>query len=702
MSTAFRPTSAAVDAVLARFSHPKSTANGWQVQCPAHDDQRASLSISMGDEGKCILTCHAGCDTAAIVAKLGLKMSDLFVSAPRPAGRSTIVATYDYTDAAGNLLYQAVRLEPKSFRQRRRNSQGEWEWSLGDVERVLYRLPEVQAAVAAGGTVYIAEGEKDVNALRLLGLTATCNAMGAGKWLTTYSETLRGADVVILPDNDHPGRAHAQQVAASLASVANSIKIVDLPGLPDKGDVSDWLAYGHTADELQQLTEKAPQHQPSPSLTEPSPERRWLTEEEHDQLPPGTFLIDQEIPADGITVLYGPSGSGKTFVALDYGMRIAQSKPVLFVPAEDSAGLALRRRAWRGFHQTTAGTVYTWPEEVNLLNPIGEVDILIDQTRDLGLGLVIFDTLHQSMVGGDENSSRDMGVVIQSCKRIQRETGAAVMLVHHTGKNGASERGSSSLRGAASAMIELSNEDGLIRLRCEKAKNSTPFADRYLRLFETGDSCVALPAESVVTTKAAPLSKTQREILAVLNLAVFENIGAKSSEIGKATGIPDGTLWRTLSTLKRLHYVEQSSKGDPYYLTDEGRAKLEAETTLASNTAHSKAQLSQLSPTLTELSESSHPSLTISHTPIGVRDERRSEREGEDPTDPPINRAALKNKPPQAQRIVVEGHLRLAAAGKLEALHKARDYMAANGGYDWSEQLDKAEELSGQTARGSS
>jgi hypothetical protein len=601
-----------------------------------------SLSISQGDDGKCLLDCKAGCQTKDVVSKWGLTLNDLFTPKPKATnGRSPTVATYDYVDAAGSLVFQAVRRADKTFSQCRPDGRGGTIWNLQGVERVLYHLPEVLEAVAKGRTIYIPEGEKDVDTLRRLGLIATCNPMGAGKWQASYSETLRGADVVILPDNDQPGRNHAELVGTSLQAIAASIKVLPLSNLPDHGDVSDWITQGHSADDLQRLSEDAPIYEPSPPLTEPSPERRWLTEEEHDHLPPGEYLIDQEIPTDGITVLYGQSGSGKTFVALDYGMRIAQSKPVMFVPAEDVAGLALRRRAWRGFHQNTTGTIYTWPEEVNLMNPSGEVDTFIDQARGLDLGIMVFDTLHQSMVGADENSSRDMGIVIQSCKRIQRETGAAVMLVHHTGKNGSSERGSSALRGAAHTMIELSNEDGLIRLRCEKSKNSAPFADRYLRLYETGGSCVVLPAESVITTKAAALTKTQLEVLSVLNLAVFEDIGTKSKQIGEATGIPAGTLWRTLSTLKRLHYVDQSAKGDPYYLTDEGRAKLEAASTLTSNTAHSNGQLSQLSPNSHQLSESTQSTLSHSHHPIRVRDERRSEREDERSGEPATNHGKI-------------------------------------------------------------
>ena len=98
---------------------------------------------------------------------------------PAPSNRGRIVATYDYTDEHGELLYQAVRYDPKDFRQRAPNPDGSWSWSIKGVKRVLYRLPEVLAAVAEGKAIYICEGEKDVEAARALGLVATCNAMGA-------------------------------------------------------------------------------------------------------------------------------------------------------------------------------------------------------------------------------------------------------------------------------------------------------------------------------------------------------------------------------------------------------------------------------------------------------------------------------------------------------------------------------------------
>ena len=173
-----------------------------------------------------------------------------------PAARK-IIATYDYRATDGVLLFQVVRFEPKDFRQRRPDDRGGWVWKMGGVPRVPFRLPELLAAIAAGQTIYIAEGEKGVGALEFIGLAATCSPGGAGKWQPAYSEHFAGADVVILPDNDNPGRAHAEQVAGALRSVARSIRVLPLPGLPLKGDVADWIVAGGTAAKLQELAEAA-------------------------------------------------------------------------------------------------------------------------------------------------------------------------------------------------------------------------------------------------------------------------------------------------------------------------------------------------------------------------------------------------------------------------------------------------------------
>lgn len=172
------------------------------------------------------------------------------VSAP---GR--IVARYPYRDEQGDLLYEVVRYEPKSFAQRRPDGNGGFRWGLDGVRRVPYRLPELLSTVS---TVYVAEGEKDADRLAELGLTATCNPGGAGKWRNEFNQYFAGRDVVIFPDNDGPGLEHGEQIARALCPIAATVRVVWLPGLPEKGDVSDWLDAGHTKEELQRLVAEWP------------------------------------------------------------------------------------------------------------------------------------------------------------------------------------------------------------------------------------------------------------------------------------------------------------------------------------------------------------------------------------------------------------------------------------------------------------
>ena len=224
------------------------------ARCPAHDDNRASLTFAKGDKGV-VVCCHAACTQEAVVGALGLKMADLFDGNGHGNTRREVDA-YDYTDETGNLLFQVVRFEPKDFRQRKPDGRGGWDWKLGDTRRVLYRLPAVLEAVAAGRPVYVVEGEKDVATLVGWGLDATCNPGGAGKgkWRPEYSETLRGARVVIIPDADKPGRDHAASIAASLTGVAADVRTVELPGAKD---AAAWASGGGTREALEALVTAA-------------------------------------------------------------------------------------------------------------------------------------------------------------------------------------------------------------------------------------------------------------------------------------------------------------------------------------------------------------------------------------------------------------------------------------------------------------
>jgi 5S rRNA maturation endonuclease (ribonuclease M5) len=264
-----------IEDFLTQLFHVKKSVNGWQACCPAHQDAKASLSVSTGEDGRILLHCFAGCSSESIVAQLGLKMADLFPDASRTnlAPSRKIATTYDYTDADGKLLFQCVRYEPKDFRQRRPDpaKPGEWIWNLDGVHRLLYRLRELKSAIAAGTIIYTAEGEKDVDALVNRGFAATCNPMGAGKWRPEHTEALRGAaGVIVMADKDEPGRKHARAVATALLGVAKRVKLIELPdvnGIAVK-DAADYFNAGGSADGLRAIVDSVLEFVPS---SEPQP-----------------------------------------------------------------------------------------------------------------------------------------------------------------------------------------------------------------------------------------------------------------------------------------------------------------------------------------------------------------------------------------------------------------------------------------------
>ena len=283
---------------------PARSGADWAARCPAHDDDQPSLSVREGDGGRVLVNCHAGCETSAVVAALGMTMADLFPKqgegrapgAPPPrtakggAGPTArrrqrlgrISERYDYRTADGALAFQVVRYEPKDFRQRHPDGSGGWAWGRGGHPPILYRLPEVLEAAAEGRTVFVVEGEKDADALAALEgpdgrpLAATCNCGGASrddqrpKWRADlHAPPLEGAHVVVLPDNDGAGHAHAGAVAASLVGLALSVRVVHLPGLPEKGDVSDWLEAGGDVDGLRDAVRRAEPYEAGAGREEP-------------------------------------------------------------------------------------------------------------------------------------------------------------------------------------------------------------------------------------------------------------------------------------------------------------------------------------------------------------------------------------------------------------------------------------------------
>ncbi|MEU2288051.1 DUF3987 domain-containing protein [Streptomyces sp. NPDC013178] len=254
--------------VLWALEQHGSKGRGSSWQCPAHEDRAPSLSVRRGNNGV-VLKCHAGCPTEDVVAALELNMADLFNEPLEQRVRPQVVAEYPYADEQGEVLYVVRRLEPgydgerKTFRQFKPDGTP----GVSGIRRVLYRLPEVITQAQAGGVVLVVEGEKDVESLAALGVVATCNVGGAGKWHEEYTAALRGAsEVVVVADRDEPGRKHAAAVADSVNRAGIPVRILE----PARGkDMTDHLAADLGFDDLVPATRTAPTKNDSSNSSEP-------------------------------------------------------------------------------------------------------------------------------------------------------------------------------------------------------------------------------------------------------------------------------------------------------------------------------------------------------------------------------------------------------------------------------------------------
>jgi hypothetical protein len=230
-------------------------------------------------------------------------------------------------------------------------------------------------------------------------------------------------------------------------------------------------------------------------------------------IPKSQTLVGGIFHTNSLAALYGPPKSGKSFVALDVALSVATGRrwldqdvidgPVLYVIAEDGPGIAQRARAWLARHGSL-GAVAWLLEPVQILAP-GTLDQLIDVAVELSPALIVFDTLARCTVGMDENSSQDMGRLVQALDLLREKTGACIIVIHHSGKDGSrGMRGSSALLGAMETTVECSRTLSGITARVDKQKNGPDGAVYRFRLDPEGDSLV------LVETAAAEETDTFR------------------------------------------------------------------------------------------------------------------------------------------------------------------------------------------------
>ena len=518
-----------------------------------------------------IKLCEPSANIAERMESFGLPRADEIKK------RETV---WDYVDQYGEVRYQVVRIDDrtgKTYRQRRIDANGSPIWGMQGVTALPYRLDLLQSTTK---TVFIVEGEKCADAMIARGLIATTNHGGAGKWWPPLTEHFLGRNVVIIPDNDAAGEKHALVVGNALTGTAKSIRILHLKGLDRKGDVADWLQ-SHKVEELIELAKSASLFDPlnapdTDDITDPADRPRV-------ELLPWSdlkdvkvkWLIKDLLPAQSFAALYGKPGSYKSFVALYLAAMIGSGRQafgreteggdVIYLAGEGGAGLKARRDAlMKKYDLGNEVRIHFIKAQLDLRSTEQDLELLIAAIQDASLKpcLVIIDTLARAFGGGNENSSEDMGAFISHIGRLQQALQAAVMIVHHSGKDEArGQRGHSSLLGAVDAELEVvkisdedspdrvgqltitkqkDGEDGVkIGYRMETVQLSPIDPDRTSLVVEHAED------QSIIEPKKR-LTKIQQLVMDALQAAV-----AEAGELTNGYRIPSNVrtvkvdLWRT-------------------------------------------------------------------------------------------------------------------------------------------------------------
>ena len=450
---------------------------------------------------------------------------------------------HSYFDADGAEAYQALRMYPKSFRLRQPDGKGGYLHNIKGITPLPYNLPAIISRPTE--PVFIVEGEQCADVLSEAGLLSTTNHGGAGKWGDEHAQHLEGRNVIVMADNDQVGHRHADAVIASLWGKANQIKRVDLPGLPDKGDVVDYLRT-HTLEDLASEVRKVEPLTEAPQVAEGEVVAEEQAIERYKMMrrgavfamPPVEFLVDGLLTDTGFTMMYGAPGTGKSFIAIDIALSVAHGQPwqgqgvkqgpVLYIAGEGIGGFGKRWKAWERHHgKADEPDLYLLPTAVNFREP-EDIARLVATIEDIDqpFSLVIVDTVARAIAGAEENSSTDMGLFVAACDEIKALTGGALLAVHHAGKDAnRGARGSTALLGAVDTSLMVGKSEDIVVLRTEKMKDAEPMDDINLRMLTVSATISETSVVLERTDEKPKKKKAWRPTGSIKRaLQVFENL----------------------------------------------------------------------------------------------------------------------------------------------------------------------------------
>ena len=436
------------------------------VPGPGHSPKDRSLSVRDSADGQdVIFHSFAGEDWRPIKDRLRAEgmLPEMTRGSTSTASPPTV---YTYRDQDGAPVFRIVRKHDKRFVAQHPNGPDLWKAGMGGRTPVPYRLPEILAA-HPDETIFVVEGEKDADNLAALGCNTTTSPFGAGNWHTACSPHLAGREVVILPDNDDAGRAHARDVAAKLAGHARSITTLALPGLREKGDVSDWIAAGGTLAALHGLVRDTPEAEPdsdgqcglgSLAIINPA---EW----EGVDVPQREWLIDGWLASGTAALLAGADGVGKSLLSQQLATCLATGTPFLGMPtretraiyitAEDDADELHRRQS--AINASIGVTMAGAGPRLGLLSLKGE-DCNLLATYDAegrmyatslfyrievaakahGAGFVVLDNIAH-LFGGNENVRSQVAAFCNLMDRLAIAIGGTVLFLGHPAKAEGSE-----------------------------------------------------------------------------------------------------------------------------------------------------------------------------------------------------------------------------------------------------------------------